>query len=756
MKRPLAVVCLIYLSVVGIFLCFRPPDFDKLAYAQEKEYMVQGRVYKIESKEFFGKKQSVLYLNQISCFQENSPDSSKEKNNGKLPEGLVCYVNDIEFTPKIGSIMRIVGEFELYPAATNPGEFDARIYYSTIGIEGKINNGKVIAVSKDYKPVADIQFKFRTFLEDRLKRVYPEKEAGIMMTMLLGNKENLDKEVKDLYQDAGILHILSVSGLHISVLGYGVYRLLGRMRIPVNISIILSVAWMWFYGGMIGMGVSAFRAIVMFSIKMLALHWKRTYDLITALAVAAVLLISSNPLYLYHSGFWLSFSCVLAISLLYPVIKLDERKGGYSYVKVGSIKICNSFLLSFSVTVFTLPVLLWFYYEVSLWGLLWNILVVPLAGVVMGGGIASLCLPVGTGRSNWFVGIVSVFIVRGNCFFLNMFEGLCRISEGSKAGNLIMGKPAAFSLGLFVAGMVVFILIGKKMKYYKRILILLSLVCLLILKGPVPFTITFLDVGQGDCICIQNDNGNVYLVDGGSSDKNKVGEYQILPFLKHEGISSVSAVFLSHGDSDHTSGIEELLQLGQAGVTVEKVVLPALEEAVIRKEFGRVISLCEEYGTRVYVMKQGESVIDGKLMLTALHPSPDYIGDSNEASQVLYLSYGEFTVLLTGDVEGDGEQELIRALKEEKISKVNLLKVAHHGSSGTTSEKLLGCINPDIGIISCGVNNSYGHPHEETLERLTEAGSEILTTPQYGAITIKVASSERILVSYGRKGILSD
>lgn len=734
MKRPLAAFCLAFILVVWGFMILRPPQFPDFSGQSGRECQVIGRVERIEYKTIFGKQQSVLYLKQITYFkeiQENYPTKDQEQ----MPEGLVCYICKEEpVSVRIGSMVLAAGAFEEFPGATNPGEFDAALYYRILGLSGKLKNAEIINVSADYDRLTDFQFRLRCFLEKKIRDIYPSKEAGIMMTMLFGNKTELDGEIKDLYQEAGILHILSVSGVHVSVLGYGLYRILRRLGLPVRFCAVLAAGWMWFYDGMIGMGVSAFRAVFMFGIRMLAKAVGRTYDLLTALAVAAAVLIGSEPLYLYHSGFWLSFTCVLAISLLYPRLRLQEKEDGG--VK---IRLINSFLLSVSVTIMTLPVFLWFYYEVSFWGMLWNLVVVPLMSVVLGGGVVNLILPE-------FATGLSQLVARGNCVVLYIFEAFCRITEQTGFGNLILGQPSAVQILAFVVGMLLFIVLtGKKedmqkysCKYRQKILVLLCLIGIVVFRHPAGFRLTFLDVGQGDGICLQNDNGKMYLIDGGSSSKSKVGTYQILPFLKQQGIRQVEAVFISHADADHISGILELLEQQKGGVKLKRVVLPDLSGTVLWTEYGEIIDLCRDNGTDVCTMKKGQQLQDDKLTLTCLHPDSDFAGESNASSQVLKVDFGSFSTLLTGDLEEAGERCLEQTLVEQEMGEITLLKVAHHGSRNSTSQELLNQLQPQVAIISCGKNNRYGHPHEELLERLETVGAKVMCTDKTGAIVVTV------------------
>ena len=768
MKRPLAVFCLAFLLVVWGSLCLHPPEFPDASVPDGRECQVIGRVDKIEYKTIFGKEQSLLYLKQLSYFTEIQKQSPIQSEN-RMPKGLVCYLSTKEpETVRIGSTVLVSGVFESYPIATNPGEFDAALYYRILGLSGKLKQAEIQNVGEKYNALADWQFRLRCFLSDRLAACYPAKESGIMQTMLLGNKTELDADIRNLYRDAGILHILSVSGLHVSVLGYGMYRLLKRLGIPMRLSALLAAGWMWFYGGMIGMGVSAFRAVLMFGIRMLAKWWGRTYDLLTALAVAAALLIAGEPLYFYHSGFWLSFTCVLAISLLYPRLKLKEpdEPGKLPAGKVFAgkspagwvVRLANAFLLSLSVTIMTLPVFLWFYYEVSFWGLLWNLLVVPLMSVVLGGGIVNLLLPK-------FAEGLSLFVAKGNCLLLGLFEFFCRVTKRTGFGNVILGQPGKLQVFLFVAGMFIFLLLSgkhfsdkhfsgkhfsRKMQCIGKILLLVCLTGVLLFRRNTGFQLTFLDVGQGDGICLKNDNGNVYLIDGGSSNKSQVGTYQILPFLKQQGIRQVEAVFISHADTDHISGILELLEQQKGGVKLKMVVLPALPAAVLSEKYDELLTLCGENGTAVYTMKMGEQFRDDLLTLTCLHPSPDFSGNANAASLVLKLDFGNFSALFTGDLEGAGEHRLQQILEEQEISGIAVLKVAHHGSGNSTKEQLLTQLQPGAAVISCAENNRYGHPHKETLERLEKAGVKVFRTDEAGAIEVMLEEDTVMISGYGR------
>lgn len=363
--------------------------------------------------------------------------------------------------------------------------------------------------------------------------------------------------------------------------------------------------------------------------------------------------------------------------------------------------------------------------------------------------------------------------------------------------------------------------------------------------------VTFLDVGQGDGIVVETGQG-VYLFDCGSTSRRKIGEYVLKPYLKSRGIQSLRGVFVSHPDEDHMNGILELLENGgEWGITVEQMFLPAITEAERREAFEKLLVAAEYAGVPVSYIKCGDEIRDSLLRLRCLHPEENTtLADANAYSECFYVEvfakavkwgaaegmeasgegrraasevYGEngsfavgvtgertghgdtgerknfgvgagkLSILLTGDVEGEGEQQLtqelqtLKTLQEAKTLrvaqesqalqnaqklqesqepreqqelwesrrqggfKVDILKVAHHGSGYSTSSEFLAAAGPAAAIISCGRNNSYGHPHAATLQRLEDAKVPWYLTTDYGALTVTVDSHGNRLQGYLRR-----
>lgn len=730
-RRPLCVVCLIFLFASGLRMLSWEPEEEVqfLVPLQGQECAFAGRVAKTETKSSGAGAQTILYLEQGSLYQPAEP----------LPRevSLVCYMKQ-GVSPRIGSAVFVKGTFSLFEEATNPGEFDALLYNRILGQDGRLWDTELLMEGEKYHFLKQKLSEMKSILKKKLRRSYGEKEAGIMETMLLGDKTGLDQEVSGLYRQAGILHILSVSGLHISILGYGVYRLLRRAGWGMRPAALAAMLLLCSYGVMIGAGVSAFRAIVMFAVQMLAEWWGRTYDLPTALAVAAALLAALQPAYWYHSGFWLSFSCVAAIGCFYPVLQLPDKKKENSgvFFRLGKA-LKEGLLLGISIGLVTLPVFMWFYYEVSWQGMILNLAVIPLMTVVINAGLLVLLLP-----QSWT--LVNGLLAEMGSGVLVLFEKLCQWAEKLWGGGLITGKPQSLSVLVYALGLTVLTLFHKKIKYGLRIVSLMGLLAILLFRAPAGFQLTFLDVGQGDGICIQSGSGEVYLVDGGSSSKKKVGTYQLLPFLKQAGIRSIDAVLVSHADEDHISGVRELLET-ENSVKVKRLIVGGVEQESLYTEYADLLALCRKRQIAVSTIEKGDAFEAGGVKITCLHPPRGYQGGSNEASQVLFLEYGAFSALLTGDVEGKGETLVEEELRKKGIQRITVLKTAHHGSGNSTPESLLEQLMPQIAIISCGENNSYGHPHADLLKRLEQTGARIYRTDESGAITVR-SNGEKVWV----------
>ena len=938
MRRPLFMACLCLVIVITIMKILTgagtggdavlPPDGSPVRITGRIDTRT-SEVIILQCISLIHKDQTYSYSGKLQC----------ELDNMKTAMITAGAVTGEEESLKIGQQIILEGTFSHFATATNPGEFDVQRYYAAKGIGGRVRQSQILAVGEKYSFLREKLYGFRQVLHDRLAEVFPAKEASVMQTLLLGEKEELDAEVKALYQKNGIAHILSISGLHITLLGMGVYRLLKRLGLPVRAAV-GGAMLLLIYGVMVGMSVSASRAIGMYLLQMLGIFVGRTYDMLTGLGLMALLLVLQEPERLCDVSFLMSFGAVLGICILTPVLSGDGRErdadeelevkgisawlrtvadifGDSAYERnkyregwrkvayegiqrmVSTVK--GGFAASVGVILFTLPVQLWFFYEIPVYSVLLNLLVLPFMSVVVAGGILSLIPGLG------LVGTV-------DCLILWWYEWVCGRFEELPGAIWCVGRPEVWQIICYYVGILLLVFgreyveawkkrgtygegnvpgdrlhfartlwclkmrgawkrrgtYGEKnvpgdrqhfartlwclitrgadesirnrkkdcngemiqhsdrrfgicstgvqnalakfrcawqgaMTYMNRVQHLIAVVMILglligLLTGNFDCgsRVTFLDVGQGDGIVVETGQG-AYLFDCGSTSRKNIGEYVLKPYLKSRGIRSLRGVFVSHPDEDHMNGVIELLENGADwGIVVEQLFLPAIAEGKRTESFVTLLAAAEAAEVPVSYIKCGDEIRDSQLRLLCLHPEENTtLADANAYSECFYVEVfakkmkqeaiddrkandasggsaiegsgengsfagnserkdfrvndGKINILLTGDVEGEGERQLMQELQEQRgqrAFRVDILKVAHHGSGYSTGTEFLAAASPATAIISCGRNNSYGHPHAETLQRLEDARVPWYGTMDYGALIVTVDSHGNRLRGY--------
>lgn len=717
-NRPLCSVCLMVFLIFSIGMTaggsrfFRelvPPEMKKQA---GKEVQITGQVYQIEVRESY----QILYLIL-----------------SKKTSRILVY-DDAKQPVQIGNKVNVKGELSLFEEARNPGNFDQKFYYEKQKIGAFLWAEALRVTDRESNPLKQGLYELRQKWKRILIDAAGEEDGGALAAILLGEKQEMDREIRELYQVNGIAHVLAVSGLHLSFLGVGVYHLLRRITGSYTVGGLAGILFLSAYILMIGMTVSAFRAMVMFLFRIGADLSGRHYDSPTALAAAAVIVCLWRPLSLYDSGFWLSFGALIAIIFILPIFKNLPAQ---------------SLWASVSVNLFLLPILMYSFYEFPIYGVFLNLIIIPLLSVLMAAGLTGTMISLFWEHAGEAIFLCCRIIFR-------VYEHSCEAALRLPFARVVTGQPAIWKILFYYVFLFAAVLLlrkkeenkGEKRSRKRRgflsvLLVSIGMTILLFtIQVKDKITITMLDVGQGDGLVIRGPEGKTYFMDGGSSDVKKVGEYRIEPYLLSQGIGSLDYVFVSHGDQDHISGIREMVQRQKTGVTIKRLILPT--QTVWDDALKELAELAAEEGIPVFTMEKGQCLTEGKLSLTCIQPGKGEMEETgNSASLVLALRYGDFDMLFTGDVEGEGEKRLVGHLQGEYSECVwDVLKTARHGSGNSTTEEFLKTAAPQYAFISAGENNSYGHPHKETLERLKDAGAIIYSTQEEGAVTIVVSEGE--------------
>jgi len=798
-KRPLALLCLVVAVFFSVGGSIRGSERDE-ALAGVEEYLTEtagtGSTLTFEGtvSEVGAVSEGIrLSVNQIILY-------TNDKSIGSLSSELKVLFTMETDNLLPGDRVRVTGTWKPFETAGNPGQFDFRAYYFMKNTVGRITGAGVTLVSDGDSSLTRMLARFRRALRGSYLRILEEKAARTVSAISLGEKSYMEQEWKRLYQEGGIAHIISISGLHISMIGMCIYKLLRRIRLPFVLAALSSAAVVALYAMMAGFGVSALRACIMFVLWLGAQIAGRKNDTLTAAAVAAALILAGNGRAVGSSSFLLSFGAILSIALLVPRLQAVNpfRIRRTNAVRRTGERIWNALCGGAGVWLGTLPVTLWFFYQAAPWSVLINLAVIPLMSALMGSALIS-CL----------VGLVSVpagiFLSAPVYYLLGFFEILCTCEQQLPGAVWIAGCPALwraaayYALLFAAAGLVCFLeryrekalctpkkdrivrpfginqrrRTGRKrcfqeqprgtvqrkqhpeLQYLQTMVWICAIGIGLFLMAFHPrsgLTVTCMDVGQGDGALIQLPDGTNCLIDGGSSSVSELWEYRISQVVKYYGISRLDYVFLSHADSDHISGIEEYLEdylpgfagSNAHGITLEHLILPP---AADEEDFSVLIACAEKLGISVFRMEAGAGLGNSSVWsFVCLAPdSAALSGDKNEDSMVLLLQYGDFRMLFTGDLEG--EAELALAASGSELS-VEVLKVGHHGSKGASSEAFLTAASPAFGIISCGRDNSYGHPAAAAVERLRAADITLYTTMDCGAVTIRSNGSTYRISGY--------
>lgn len=710
--------------------------------------------------------------------------------------GMILKLNDTGMVSKIklGSTVEARGVFALFGAPRCEGQFDIRKYYLIRGYEGQVVRAMILGVSEQYDHISEMLRIVRDRSFDVLRDNMSEEDAGLVAAMTLGDKSGLDPDIKELYQLAGISHILALSGLHIASVGLAVLKILKRTVIPGKVAYIISLSLIAVYAVMTGLSVSTVRAMIMFGLFVIASVIGRSYDLLSAAALSAIMILMENPYYIYDTGFLLSFGAVLGIACVYPVLAQIPasvmKAPPKSRILRALLKIYECMCISVSVTIVTLPVIAENYMQISLCSVLINLIVVPLAGLALFTGFSGMIL------GN--IGIKPCVILMITHYILRLYELLAQASAKIYGSVVVLGQPGKIQK-ITYAVIVITVVIWRNSQFFnntgkangvdrysrtpenynmryikksrnkiayiieseknrarrrrKNILISFGIIGLFLIAAVIlmlhprhDMEIRNVDVGQGDCALVWGKDVPTLMIDAGSSDIKQTAKYRIIPVLKANRITTIDMCLISHMDSDHINALIEMLEGDLDIIRIRRIVITSSACFSESENYSKLIDGASAKHIPVNIISAGERIEAGDLKITCISPDrvetkkdAGYVADENDVSMVLRLERRDpktgtvFSALFTGDAGASVEKRI-----KEDAGSVSYLKVAHHGSRNSSDPEFIQSLAPSISVISAGVDNSYGHPHAETLYTLHGIGSSIYCTNECGQVTVLV------------------
>ena len=580
-------------------------------------------------------------------------------------------------------------------------------------------------------PAAEIPWwlRVRVWIHRVVQRELPPVSAALFEGLLVGERRQLPPSLLADFRAAGVFHILAISGFNVALVTGAAFFVLRLLRLPRRVAAALALLTLAAFVAIVGHQPSVLRAAVMGGLVLAAQLLGRESVVWNSLAAALLVLLALDPGSLVDPGFQLSFAATAGILHLGPpIFRLLEPLA--PRVLAGALAVSAGAQLAVT------PLLLVYWSQLSVVGVLANLAIVPLAGALTTLGCLSLVVTLASEaishlmfQSLWGLLLTLRLVVRTLAALPGAVVDVPApppLALVSAAGALLL-VPVATSIG-------------------RRALVATLAVTAVAVTGvrALPdgrLYVLVLDVGQGDAILVRGPDGRALLVDTGGGGRGRAdrGERVVLPLLRHHGIRRLAALAVTHGDPDHAGGLGSLLE----GIPIDEVWVPAgTEDAAWQAPL--IAS-----GVRRRVVGRGDRIWLGPLLVTALHPAradpadpARAAADPNNQSLVLRVEWGLAALVLTGDAEEPAEREV---LESGVAVRAPLLKVGHHGSRYGSSSRFLTAVGPRLGLISVGARNPFGHPNPATLGRLADAGAGIYRTDTDGAIEV-TSNAERLWV----------
>ncbi|MDZ5470918.1 DNA internalization-related competence protein ComEC/Rec2 (plasmid) [Bacillus sp. 31A1R] len=639
--------------------------------------------------------------------------SEEEKN--RLREKLIT-----------GAVCRLKGELIEPPVSTNENAFHYKNYLKQQHIHWMLKVEQFNHCKEKSSPIFLLR-NIRQMGIDYMVKYFPEDTATLASALIFGDRSLMGDELLESYQKLGIVHLLAISGLHVALLMGILYYIGIRIGITRERVLNLLIILLPIYIILTGAAPSVVRACSMMIMVLIIKKFSHSIQMIDVLSIVFIMYICIFPYVIYNVGFQLSFSVTLALIISSARI-----------LKNATNPILLLIYTSIVSQVISMPILLYYFYEISIISIAANIIYIPLFSICILPSLLLLFI------LHVIVGDPINPLITVMNFFIKVINLVTEHFSSFPYAVITLGKPTIWLLVLYIISIPIMYIIWEKQISKKGIvkIILIQFGILLIhfftvhidSKGEV----TFIDVGQGDSILLKLPHSQgTYLIDTGGTiqfqseqwkkRKNpyEVGKNVLVPYLKSKGITKIDKLILTHGDMDHVGGALAVLNY----ITVSEVFLPKTKEPSALEL--RIVNLAKEKQIPIKTVKQGDRWTINRMDFNILSPS-NSCGERNDCSIVVHANVGGINWLFTGDLEEEGERKLVQSYPKLKV---DVLKVGHHGSKSSTSELLLRQYQPKASIISVGKENRFGHPHPDVLNRLKEHKIIIFRTDQDGAIT---------------------
>jgi len=643
--------------------------------------------------------------------------------------------------PGAGDVAALEGVLSAPEAARNPGAFDFASWLRSRGVHRTLRSCAIVALDADDRRVGPADWVSAT-----IRRRVPGVSGELLVGLLLGRTRELPDELSEAFRRSGTVHVLAVSGLHVGFVVLIAHAVLRSLRVPRRAALALVLPVLVGFVAVVGPRPSVVRASLMAAFLMLAPLIERASCPINSLGAAAIVLMIARPGCLSDLGFQLSFSAVIGILLLHEPLARAMRSviervapaaGRFSHWTSAALA------LSLSAQAGVAPVLVGTFGRLSLISPVANLAAVPLAGLSVASGTATLAFDaLGTWPSAAFGAVAW-----SSCSLLAAVTGLLGAAPWSSVGVATRFWPA--TLGAVAGLSIVLRARTHRARGAGGALVAAAVAAAVVLSvaGPgrsYPRVVLF-DVGQGDSVLLELPRRQYVLVDAGPGpgtllryDDNSraegswrprdLGAAVVVPYLEREAIGRLRMLVVTHAHADHYGGVASVL----AAVRVDTLALPPGRTADPR--LASIVELARKRRTRVVEVARGRTMAFGSTSVRVLSPEREFARrcSENDASVVLSADLAGGSVLLTGDIEDAAEGRLLGA----RGIAADLLKVPHHGSDTSSTTEFLGRVLPSLAVVQTGEGNRHGHPGDDALGRIRRAGALVARTDLDGAVVV--------------------
>lgn len=626
-----------------------------------------------------------------------------------------CYDTQIELLP--GDYVSVTGSITNPQGRRNPNCFDYAKYLKSQRILHTVSADNTEILAKGHGLRTRLYVVRQRYI-NRVEKRTNKATAAFVNGILFGDKSEMDQDVIETFQRNGTAHILAVSGLHIGII-FGFISKLWPWRKRTGFLMFNSV-FFFLYCMMASFAPSVVRATIMVLLSCIAKMNNRKYDLSSSAFAVIILMVLINPFTVYNTGFQMSFLAVISMALIMPYVR-----------RVHEGALTGSTAVQLGLT----PFVIYNFNYLPLGALLINIPIIYLAGLIVPLGLVAMFIP----GLEWCLELIIRLLLTFN--EVSCIDGITTFR---------MCSPPRFVMCFIYLFMLIFmseqgrIFWGRHKSKLIKITGFMTIIIVSLIFGLCTRTgfentnVTFVDVGQGDCVHISTEDGRNYLFDGGGNENYEVGKQVLKPYLLKNGVRHLDGAFVTHLHTDHYRGIVELCREGMIdGLWIYEGNM-VFEEEILR-------STGLDRNQIHYVSMGNQLKLDKDVAVKVLWPEKltsrryqmeiDEDSDENEISLILNVNVQGINVLITGDVDSQCEENMINTWRNKCVT--NVLKVAHHGSKYSWSENFIRAVKPQIAVIQVGKNN-YGHPTREVLEGLEEQGIKVYRNDQMGAIGLVI------------------